>query len=79
MVIYIFVAICFDFQTDGGEEFCCWTEQQASTRIGEWVFAYYANSEYTWECFFYFNCRIYIQIFDRQICGIHVVHFSTNI
>jgi hypothetical protein len=34
--IYAFVAICFDFETDGGEEFCCWTEQQASTRIGQY-------------------------------------------
>ena len=33
--IYAFVATCFDFETDGGEEFCCWTEQQASTRIGQ--------------------------------------------
>ena len=45
--IYASVAICFDFETDGGEEFCCWTEQQASTRIGSAsldFFAYYANS-----------------------------------
>ena len=44
--IYVFVAICFDFETDGGEEFCYWTEQQGSTRIGQYhmfFVAYYAN------------------------------------